>query len=481
MSDGPVLFFGDAIVDSYIKSDPDKLDQTTAVPYGDLINEWNAPGGVCNAALTAAALGLDVVIVGMQDDSCWPSELIDYHPATRHSDVLYDMPVMSSSWTQPRKWRLVDTDHRLLARWDRPLDRPNTDEVQALMCEALERRCREHPPSIVVVSDYGKGVVGHEACELLTRLQHEHEYQLILDPHVSNAHIYRTHFNKCTKRPVFMPNLATCIAITDSCWGQATPLARNLPAAFHKYMLVITEGRHGLTWKTPGGDPTHTPPFPVTAVDPCGASDAVAAGLAWAFSKPHARIYGNRIAEAATAAGALAVTKPGTQVVWEYELYRKLAKDRGRICNLCYAGKLADSVKLDNGKVNVTNGVFDLMHEGHRKVLRAAGEDAFLIVLVNSDESTARIKGSGRPIQRFIERAKALTALDCVDAVVEFSDDTPEEAIKRIQPHELWKDNTRATEEIPGAAHAGEVRFVGHSMDSTTSVIKRILARQQDE
>lgn len=98
-----------------------------------------------------------------------------------------------------------------------------------------------------------------------------------------------------------------------------------------------------------------------------------------------------------------------------------------------------------------TNGVFDLIHPGHLDSLRRArSEGDVLIVGINTDESVQRLKGPGRPILPLAQRLRVLAALDCVDAVTSFEEDTPAELINIVQPDVLVKGGDYKIEEIVG-------------------------------
>jgi rfaE bifunctional protein nucleotidyltransferase chain/domain len=135
------------------------------------------------------------------------------------------------------------------------------------------------------------------------------------------------------------------------------------------------------------------------------------------------------------------------------------------------------------GRVVFTNGVFDLLHPGHIDVLtesRARGDA--LIVGVNSDESVRRLKGPSRPIRGEADRAYVLSALECVDAVVLFSEDTPLELILTLKPDVVAKGGDYTVDTIVGAREVlswgGDAVVIpltpGHS---TTSTIEKLSDR----
>ena len=132
------------------------------------------------------------------------------------------------------------------------------------------------------------------------------------------------------------------------------------------------------------------------------------------------------------------------------------------------------------GRLVFTNGVFDLLHPGHVDVLLGARRHGeALVVGVNSDESVRRLKGPDRPIRSAAERCYVLAALESVDAVVVFEQDTPRELITLLRPDVLVKGGDYTEETIVGAAEVrergGEVIVIpltpGHS---TTSTIERL-------
>src|SRR6202023_3662246 len=126
-----------------------------------------------------------------------------------------------------------------------------------------------------------------------------------------------------------------------------------------------------------------------------------------------------------------------------------------------------------------TNGCFDILHPGHVKVLTAArGACDRLVVGLNSDASTRRLKGEGRPVQNEISRAEVLAALEAVDLVVIFEEDTPLRLIAEIQPSVLVKGGDYTREQVVGReiveAHGGEVLLVDVLPGfSTTSLVNR--------
>jgi D-beta-D-heptose 7-phosphate kinase/D-beta-D-heptose 1-phosphate adenosyltransferase len=148
--------------------------------------------------------------------------------------------------------------------------------------------------------------------------------------------------------------------------------------------------------------------------------------------------------------------------------------------SLADAKALVSSIRNAGGRVVFTNGVFDLLHPGHVRYLRRARAlgDA-LIVAVNSDRSVRRNKGPSRPITPELERAEVLSALDAVDAVVIFDEETPLAVISALQPDVLvkgadWGEDAIVGREVVEARGGAVVRVPIEAGYSTTAIVKKI-------
>ncbi|HUQ99746.1 MAG TPA: D-glycero-beta-D-manno-heptose 1-phosphate adenylyltransferase [Gemmatimonadaceae bacterium] len=134
--------------------------------------------------------------------------------------------------------------------------------------------------------------------------------------------------------------------------------------------------------------------------------------------------------------------------------------------------------------VAFTNGVFDLLHPGHVDLLSAARQTAdALIVGVNTDASVRRLKGPTRPVRGENERAYVLSALECVDLVVLFAEDTPLELVKALRPDIIVKGGDYTEETIVGAAEVrewgGRVAIVPLTPGQSTTAIIRKLSEKE--
>jgi D-beta-D-heptose 7-phosphate kinase / D-beta-D-heptose 1-phosphate adenosyltransferase len=188
---------------------------------------------------------------------------------------------------------------------------------------------------------------------------------------------------------------------------------------------------------------------------------------------------------AANAAAAVAVSKRGTATVSIPELRARilpaasLAAEEKVLFDWSMLDERLKEWRQQGARIGFTNGCFDLLHPGHIKVLTAArGLCDRLIVGLNSDASVRRLKGEGRPVQEAHARAEVLAALEAVDLVILFEQDTPLELLKRVRPKVLIKGGDYRPDQVVGReqveAHGGEVVLVDLVPGfSTTELVKR--------
>jgi D-beta-D-heptose 7-phosphate kinase / D-beta-D-heptose 1-phosphate adenosyltransferase len=237
-----------------------------------------------------------------------------------------------------------------------------------------------------------------------------------------------------------------------------------------------------MTLHVEGAAPVYVRAYPVKVRDVSGAGDTVAAVMAVLLAM---RTPFEAAMRAANAAAAVVVGKRGTATVSLAELRHRLlpAASLAREDKIVFDWSVLDERFAEwrrrGMRIGFTNGCFDLLHRGHIRLLteaRAACD--VLIVGLNSDASTRRLKGQGRPLNPAEGRAEVLAALEAVDLVVVFEQDTPVDLIKLVRPNVLVKGADYTREEVVGhevvEAAGGRVVLVelvpGHS---TTNIVRR--------
>ena len=220
----------------------------------------------------------------------------------------------------------------------------------------------------------------------------------------------------------------------------------------------------------------HLPARAQEVFDVTGAGDTVISVLSAAIAA------GDSLADAtalANLAAGLVVGKLGTAAISGPEMRRAILAEQNSGRGVMTAQQLQIAVqdaKAHNEKIVFTNGCFDIIHAGHVGYLAEAKQlGDRLIVAINDDASVRRLKGAGRPINPVERRMAVLAGLEAVDWVVSFSEDTPENLLKSLQPEVLVKGGDYTLEQVVGGeyvqSYGGEVKALDFLDDCSTSAI----------
>jgi D-beta-D-heptose 7-phosphate kinase/D-beta-D-heptose 1-phosphate adenosyltransferase len=426
-----LVVVGDALLDSDVVGDVERLSPEAPVPVVDARAETKRPGGAALAAALAARDGHDVALVTALGRDLLASEL---------ANLLWDAGVevidLGLDGATPHKLRVLGNGRVLLR-----IDRGDAETAKiGPPGEAAESTFEQ--ADAVLVSDYGRGIAAEPALRaLLERIVVR--TPVVWDPHPKGP------------EPVPSTRLATpnrseaALFAAEASGDGLSALARRAYALRERWRsqaVVITLGAEGALLVDVSGVPLFAHATPATGGDPCGAGDrfAVSAAAALGEGALLTEAVERAVAEASgfvAAGGAASVSlQPG-----------------GPPPNAAHEGDgaeaLAARIREQGGTVVATGGCFDLLHAGHVTMLetaRALGD--CLIVLVNSDESVRRLKGPGRPLVPEEDRVAVLQGLSAVDAVVVFEEDTPELALARVRPHVFAKGADYSLDELPEAA-----------------------------
>jgi D-beta-D-heptose 7-phosphate kinase/D-beta-D-heptose 1-phosphate adenosyltransferase len=335
-----------------------------------------------------------------------------------------------------------------------------------------------------VLSDYAKGVLTRRVIAEVIAAARKLGKPVIVDPKSRDFTIYRG-------ATLLTPNrkeLAEATGEHASTDAEIIEAAKGAMQGVDCEAIIVTRSEHGMSLVPRNGAPVHVPAYAVKVVDVSGPGDTVAAVLAVMLATGASYETALR---AANAAAAVVVGKRGTATVSVDELRARLLPHAVLAAEEKIVGSLealdghVKAWKRQGLRVGFTNGVFDLLHPGHVKVLtqaRAACDR--LIVGLNSDASVKRLKGPERPLQNARARAEVLAALEAVDLVVMFEEDTPLNLITRIVPSVLVKGGDYSREQVVGhdivEAAGGEVVLVETVAGmSTTSLVDRSRGRSK--
>jgi len=280
------------------------------------------------------------------------------------------------------------------------------------------------------------------------------------------------------------PNEAELVLVAGGSISNDAELLREAAKVQKQYLLthiLVTRGAKGMVLLDEQSRAELIAAKPREVFDVSGAGDTViallAAGVAAGFGWM-------RAAQIANAAAGVVVGKIGTHAISFDELQVALRLDEvgssHKIYSLVDASMRVDAWRTAGETIVFTNGCFDLLHAGHIKLLHAAaGEANRLVVGLNSDASVTRLKGPNRPILNQQDRASILAALECVDMVTIFDEDTPLHLIESLKPDVLVKGADYSRESVVGhelvEGRGGKVVLVPLAAgSSTTSILKTI-------
>jgi D-beta-D-heptose 7-phosphate kinase/D-beta-D-heptose 1-phosphate adenosyltransferase len=469
-----VLCVGDLMLDEFVYGEVSRISPEAPAPVIAVQRSETNIGGAGNVARNIASLGASCILAGLIGEDEAGAKL---KAELAREDRIESVLVCDSTRPTTRKVRFVSehfSTHMLRADWE--LAQPASAGIEQKLIDAILPQIAR--VDIVLLSDYAKGVLTARVIRNVIDAARKLGKRVIVDPKSANFAIYRG-------ATLLTPNRKEFAEATRSRADSEKSIADAAQDAMQLAdceAILVTQSEHGMTLVPRMGDAIHVPAHPVKVRDVSGAGDTVAAVLAVTLS---AGADWETALRMANAAAAVAVGKKGTAIVASAEVRRKILPHAFLAAEekIVEAGGDLEAQLLDWRKqglrVGFTNGCFDILHPGHVKVLTAArGACDRLIVGLNSDASVKRLKGEGRPVQNQRARAEVLAALEAVDLVVIFEQDTPIELITQIRPSVLVKGGDYTRDQVVGyeivEAGGGEVLLVNVLPGfSTTSLVDR--------
>jgi D-beta-D-heptose 7-phosphate kinase/D-beta-D-heptose 1-phosphate adenosyltransferase len=474
MASQTVLCVGDLMLDEFVYGEVSRISPEAPAPVIAARRSETNIGGAGNVARNIASLGgscIFVALVGADDTGERLKTALGQERGIE--------PVLVRDPARPttRKVRFVSehfSTHMLRADWEKAA--PAANEIEQGLIDSI---LRELPrANIVLLSDYAKGVLTARVIRNTIDAARKLGKPVIVDPKSANFAIYRG-------ATLLTPNRKEFSEATRSRVDSETSIAdaaQDVMTLADCEAILVTQSEDGMTLVPRNGEAVHVPAHPVKVRDVSGAGDTVAAALALVMATG---ADWETCLRMANAAAAVAVSKKGTASVTAAELRRKIlphaflaAEEKIVIDDGELDARLAEWRKQDL-RVGFTNGCFDILHPGHVRLLTAArGACDRLIVGLNTDASVKRLKGEGRPVQHERARAEVLAALEAVDLVVFFAEDTPIRLITHIKPSVLVKGGDYTRETVVGhdivEAHGGQVMLVETLQGfSTTTLVNR--------
>jgi D-beta-D-heptose 7-phosphate kinase/D-beta-D-heptose 1-phosphate adenosyltransferase len=471
-----IVLVGDFILDRYVYGDVERINPEAPVPVLRTVRSSTTAGGAGNVAAAIAALGGTVRCAGVIGDDEAGGELRRVlERAGVETDDLLALPDRPTAV----KTRYVGLAQHRHAQQMLRVDQESTEPLAAEAVEKLAGKIASAVTNcdLVALEDYNKGVLSEIAAPQIIKAARRAGRQVVVDP------AYIDDYRRYRGATLLTPNryetaLATGIEIVDD--DSLLQAAERVATIAEADAVVITLDREGAYVHRRGGSGRRIPHArPRSVYDVTGAGDEVLAALAVGLAE------GCSLEEAtalANVAGGLEVERFGAVPITRREvtgeLRRLLGLQRPKVLDRRQVAEEVARRRQRGQDIVFTNGCFDLLHAGHVTYLRQARElGSCLIVAINSDDGVRRLKGNTRPIIGQNERANMLAALECVDYVTIFDEDTPHALLELLRPDILVKGGT--TPVVIGRevveAYGGKVLTLGRVEGlSTTEIIDRI-------
>ncbi len=473
LSDQTVLVVGDLMLDEFVYGEVSRISPEAPTPVIACKRSELMVGGAGNVARNLVSLGTRCIFIGVVGSDEAGRALTDALSA--HPLIAYNLVIDGSRQTT-RKVRFVSEHHSmhmLRADWENagPVGRVSEDALIAHVLEAMPR------VGAVVLSDYAKGALTPRVVRAVIAAANAAGKPVIVDPKGRDYTMYAG-ATLITPNRQELADAAHRAANSDM---EIAAAAAELRQALGARAVLVTRSEDGMTL-VGEGEPVHVPAYPVRVRDVSGAGDTVVAVLSAMLAM---KTDFESAMRAANAAAAVVVGKRGTATLTVAELRSRilpaatLAPEEKIVFDWAVLDEHMADWKKQGLRVGFTNGCFDLLHPGHVKLLAGArGACDRLVVGLNGDASVTRLKGEGRPVQNVQARAEVLAALEAVDLVVVFDEDTPRELIARVKPTILVKGSDYTRETVVGhdivETLGGQVVLIdlvpGHS---TTSMVER--------
>jgi D-beta-D-heptose 7-phosphate kinase/D-beta-D-heptose 1-phosphate adenosyltransferase len=456
-----ILVIGDLMVDHYIWGSCDRISPEAPVQVVDVKREENLLGGAGNVMNNLLTLGANVGVCSVIGDDL-SGDFISQRVGQR--GIRKEGFITQKGRVTTKKSRIMALKQQIVR-----VDKENREDISQESQDGILLRTGIILDfyDLILLSDYAKGVLTPYLTQEIIKLAKSKNRKVLVDPKGSD-------YSKYKGATLITPNkkeasLATGIDIVDE--ESLKRAGELLRSDLELEQVIITLSEDGMALFDESGMRV-IPTVAREVYDVTGAGDTVLAALGYAQAKNRSL---DESVSFANSAAAVVVAKIGSATVSCEEISEY---ERG-----LHKGDINSKIKTisdlnlpSDKKIVFTNGCFDILHSGHVKYLQKAKSFGdILVVGLNSDESVRRLKGKSRPINNQEDRSIVLSALESVDFVVVFDEDTPYNLIKEIKPDILVKGGDYKGKEVVGSDIAKETRLVDFvEGKSTSKIIERV-------
>ncbi len=468
-SKGSVLVVGDIMLDVYYFGGVSRISPEAPVPIVKIADKKNTLGGAANTIKNIASLGAKSYLIGTVGKDNNKIILNNLLNNMNIEAILIDVDTPTIT-----KTRIISANQQIL-RLDFEEVKKINNNITTKIKNGVERFIRK--VQAVVISDYGKGMCTFGLCQYLINRANELKIPIVIDPKGQDWRKYKG-------STILTPNIGELSEVVGKNVLNNDKDIENyglkILDKFDLKYLVVTRSEKGISLIS-RKEIYHFEAKAKEVFDISGAGDTVVGTLSVLLANDFNLIEAVKYANSAA---GIVVSKFGTAPITYEEFLDILnGNDNSKIVSINKLLRIVDDLRSKGKRIIFTNGCFDILHKGHIIYMKEAKKlGGILIVGMNSDNSTRRLKGKDRPINNQESRAAVLASLEFVDYVVIFDEDTPFNLIKAIKPDVLVKGGDYKIKEIVGREFAKEVKIIPFVKDySTSNIIKVIKNKGKEE
>jgi len=462
-----ILVVGDLMIDKYLWGYCNRVSPEAPVQIININRETKVLGGAGNVANNLVSLGSKVDVLSVIGGCEISNEL---RKLFKEINLSTDYLIEQKDRVTSKKTRIISAQQQVI-RYDIESDEDINKDSEMNLIDIFSSIVNKF--ELVILSDYGKGVLTNSVVQEIIRIANTIGIKVIVDPKGSD-------YSKYTSAYLLTPNKkeaseATGINISDEISLKSALTHLKESCKLNTSLITLSEDGIAIFDDQFRSHPT----VAKEVFDVTGAGDTVIAALGYALATK--QDIDSAVVLANLAAGVV-VGKIGSATASFEELIRyestlNFASSDEIIISLRKFIKILKDLRKSKNKIVFTNGCFDILHLGHVKYLELAKKlGDILIVGINSDSSVSRLKGKTRPINSLNDRSHIIASLKSVDYVIPFDEDTPIELIKAIVPDILVKGADYKNKNVVGNEIAKELVLIdfieGRSTSNTISKIQ---------
>ncbi len=472
-----ILVIGDAILDTYVKGNPDRVSREAPVLVFNVDEQEHQCGGAANTAINVATLGASSIYLTVLGKDANSKELIEI---LKKSKVNTEYILRDKSRVTIAKKRITSSSQILMR-----IDEGTTTEISKACENEMFNKVAELLPQLdaIILSDYGYGVITGSLISGIKKLAAAQHISIVVDARDLTRY-------KLLEALAVKPNYEEAIKllgiekVSQNRPQQIMQFGKELHEITGAQKTVVTLDVDGVVLFEEGKTPYRILSVPQDNKNSIGAGDTFISAFAMGLALNAESFIA---AEIAAAAAAVVVKKDGTVGCTNQELRSYFNTVPKYITSTEELTALVKDLRKNGKKIVFTNGGFDLLHKGHISILNKAREAGdVLIVGVNSDESIRKLKGAERPINSLEDRLTVLAGLQSVDYLIAFEEESPVQLIKAVHPDVFVKGGNYTENTIPEAPLLKklncEVKIVPYKEEhGTTQIINRIRDKNNEQ